>query len=30
MVLRGVPAWLQVLHAAVGTAVWAGLAIVAL
>jgi heme A synthase len=30
MVLRGVPGWLQVLHAAVGTAVWAGLAIVAL
>jgi heme a synthase len=30
MVLRGVPAGLQVLHAAVGTAVWAGLAIVAL
>jgi heme A synthase len=30
MVLRGVPAWLQVLHAAVGTAVWAGLAIVAM
>ena len=30
MVLHGVPGWLQVLHAAVGTAVWAGLAIVAL
>ncbi len=30
MVLQGVPGWLQVLHAAVGTAVWAGLAIVAL
>lgn len=30
MVLRGVPGWLQVLHAAVGTAVWAGSAILAL
>jgi heme A synthase len=30
MVLRGVPGWLQVLHAAVGTAVWAGLVIVTL
>jgi heme A synthase len=30
MVFRGVPGWLQVLHAAVGTAVWAGLAIVAM
>jgi heme A synthase len=30
MVLRGVPGWLQVLHAAVGTAVWAGLAVVAI
>lgn len=30
MVLRGVPGSLQIAHAAVGTAVWAGLALVAL